>query len=137
MKFVGGTWWELQLAEGWRAHDHPECLTLTKSNDGAFQLSAATKRSGPVLQSEIEVQSRKGMPASVHSVPFSAGEFSGFCVGYGEGEHHWQRFWLACANVLVFATYNGLHEAWRSEQPSVYAMLHTLRLRQPANVLPV
>jgi hypothetical protein len=136
MEYVGGTWWELQLLHGWHATEHPECLTLTRSGSGAFQLSAAVKTNGAILSHEVEAQSREGTPQGAESIPFNTGEFSGFTAGYEEADTHWQRFWLARGNVLVFATYNGLHAAWLSEQPDVYAMLATLRPRAAANVLP-
>ena len=136
MEYVGGTWWELQLLDGWCATEHPECLTLTRSEHGAFQLSAAVKTRGAILPDEVEAQSRKGTPETSKAVPFEAGKFIGFTAGYEEDETHWQRFWLAHGNVLVFATYNGSPECWRAEQPGVYAMLATLRPRASANARP-
>jgi hypothetical protein len=137
VKYVGGTWWELELLNGWCAIEHPECLTLARSENGAFQLSAAVKTAGPVLAHEVEAQSRKDAPRGRKSIPFTAGDFSGFTVGHEDADTHWQKFWLACGNVLVFATYNAPHATWVIEQPDVYAMLATLRPRAPANVLPV
>ena len=136
MEYVGGPWWELQLLDGWLVTEHPECLTLTRSAHGAFQLSSAVKTQGTILPSEVEAQARKGTPETARSMPFEAGEFFGFTSGCEEGDTHWQRFWLAHRNILVFATYNGSPAAWRSEQPAVLAMLATLRLRAPANALP-
>lgn len=136
MRYVGGAWWELRLLAGWSVTEHPECLTLTCSEDGAFQLSAAVKTHGVVLPGEVEAQSRKGTPETSKPVPFDAGEFSGFTAGYESDETHWQWFWVAHANVLVFATYNGSPASWRIAQREVCAMLATLRLRAPTNVLP-
>ena len=136
MECVGGAWWELQVADGWSASHDAECLTLTRTNSGAFQLSAAVKSLGSILSSEVEGQSRQGTPVGVKSFPYTAGKFTGSTVGYEEEDAHWQKFWLACANILVFATYNGSHEAWLSEQSAVYAMLASLKPRAAADVLP-
>jgi hypothetical protein len=137
MKYVGGTWWELQLADGWSVVEHPECLTIASTDSGAFQLSAAVKAHGVISSSEVETQCREGTPANAKAFPVEAGEFLGLTVGYEQENTHWQRFWLANGSLLVFATYNGLHNAWRSEQSAVYAMLASLRLRATANVAAV
>ena len=136
MEFVGGAWWELRLLDGWSVTEHQECLTLTRSEHGAFQLSAAVKKDGAILPNEVEAQSRKGTPETSRSIPFAAGKFSGFTTGYAEEKTYWQRFWLAHGNVLVFASYNGSQESWCAEQPDVYDMLATLRPRASTNVLP-
>lgn len=135
MEFVGGAWWKLQLFDGWQAEEHPECIGITHSEGGAFQLSAAVKTHGSVTPAEVEAQSLQGTPAGARATPFSAGLFSGLSVGYDEGDVHWQRFWLAHQNVLVFATYNGTDEAWRSEKADVLNMLSTLSPRAPLNSL--
>jgi hypothetical protein len=136
MPYVGGTWWELELADGWQTEDHAECLTLSRSNEGAFQLSAAAKKVGAVLPREIEEQLRQSALNGALACPFSAGVFSGLSVSYRELGVHWQRLWLAHGNLLVFATYNGSPEAWCNEQQDVYAMLATLRPRAAENTLP-
>lgn len=136
MSYVGGTWWELKLADGWQAQGDVECLTLSRSKDGAFQLSAAVKNVGAVLPEEIEEQSRQSAPNGTVVCSYSVGKFSGLCVSYRELGAHWQRFWLAHGNLLVFATYNGSPDAWCDEQQDVHAMLATLRPRDAENVLP-
>jgi hypothetical protein len=135
--YVGGAWWEFRLFGGWHVTEHAECLTLTRSKLGSFQLSAAVKTHGTVTPREVEAQSRKGAPETSRPIPFEAGEFSGFTAGYEQENTHWQRFWLAHGNVLVFATYNGAPEAWHAEKPEVHSMLATLRLRSSTNALPV
>jgi hypothetical protein len=135
MEYVGGPWWELQLLDGWRVTEHPECITLTHSEHGAFQLSAAEKRTeqfcpAKFMRSHVKAHLRRQDPS--HSRPES---LRAFTAGYEENGRHWQRFWLAHDNVLVFASYNGSPECWRSEQAEVYAMLATLRPRPSTNLL--
>lgn len=134
--YVGGAWWEFCLLDGWQVTEDAECLTLTRSELGAFQLSAAVKTHGLVTPGEVEAQSRKGTPDTARPITFEAGTFSGFTAGYELESSYWQRFWLAHGNVLVFATYNGAPEAWRAERAEVYSMLATLRLRSSTNALP-
>jgi hypothetical protein len=138
MRYVGGVWWEIQLTDGWEADEHPDCLSITRPDGGgAFQVSAAVKTVGAIQPVEVEQQSRQGTPEGAVPKAFIAGSFSGLGVGYVEEDTHWQRFWLADGNVLIFATYNGLPEAWESERVDVYAMLASLRLRSASNGLPI
>ena len=136
MKFVGGTWWELELADGWKAEEHDECLTLTRSDEGAFQVSAAVKSEGEVLPAEVEEQSREGAPNGAQSKALVAGSFTGIDVSYTEDGSVWHRFWLAAGNILLFATYNGQASAWEAEHSDVFQMLSSLRLRSAFNSLP-
>jgi hypothetical protein len=137
MPWVGGTWWELSLAQGWAAQDDPECLSLTKSDDGgAFQLSAAVKSQGPIQQEEIKEFYQSRVPTQSKLQQASFGSFQGFVAHYIEDEAIWYKFWLANGSLLVFATYNGTEDAWMAEKDDIYAMLGSLRLRQDQNALP-
>lgn len=136
MNNVGGTWWELSVAERWTALEDRDCVTLTHSANGAFQLSAAVKGGGSVLPTEVEEKCRAGAPSGATTSSYLAGPFRGFTAAYVEDSVHWQKFWLAHGNLMVFATYNGRPSAWLSERMAVHAMLATLRSRSVANVLP-
>jgi hypothetical protein len=127
--WVGGTWWELKLAPGWRSHDDPECLTVTKSSDGAFQLSAALKSGGVIAAEEIADVYRETIPPGAAFDTASFGAFAGYSSHYVDGDAHWHKFWLCHGSLLVFATYNGTAEAWRSEGEEVRGMLNSLRMR--------
>ena len=136
MPWVGGTWWELSLAQGWTAQDDPDCLLLTKSEDGAFQLSSAVKSEGTIQQVEIKEFYQSCAPAQSKLQQVSFGSFQGFVTHYIEDEAIWYKFWLASGSLLVFATYNGTEAAWMVEKADVYTMLGSLRLRQDQNALP-
>lgn len=136
MNWVGGTWWELQLQPDWEAEDNPECLSITRSNGGAFQLSAAVKTAGAIVMDELEgMRARETLNNATHS-HFTAREFWGVNARYMEDETLWQKFWLAHGNLMIFATYNGLLSHWDRESADVIAMLESLRLKSTANVIP-
>ena len=130
MTWVGGTWWELKISSGWRAEEHSECLTLTKSDDAAFQLSAATKPAGIVSLAEVESHCRSAVPASAEFGPVSFGTFTGFCSHYVDEDIDWYKFWLLYGNLLVLATWNGLASAWTDEKQEIDGMLRSLRIRK-------
>ena len=117
MPYVGGTWWELELADGWQTEDHAECLTLSRSNEGAFQLSAAAKKVGAVLPREIEEQLRQSALNGALACPFSAGVFSGLSVSYRELGVHWQRLWLAHGNLLARRRFIDENIKWNFDAP--------------------
>ncbi|OGB21032.1 MAG: hypothetical protein A3I66_18800 [Burkholderiales bacterium RIFCSPLOWO2_02_FULL_57_36] len=121
---------ELDVLPQWDSSQDEECLTLTRSDEGAFQLSAFVKREGVVGLAEIRSFYQKENPKA-ELVPATAGEFSGYMVSFEDGEAKWSKYWIAAENVLVLATYNGPTGAYLREMPDVYAMLSTLR-RVPA-----
>jgi len=136
MQWVGGAWWELALAPGWVAQDDPECLTLTKSEHGAFQLSAAVKSQGTIQQEELREFHQSRIPAQSKLQPMTYGSFQGFFTNYIEDEAIWYKYWLANGSLLVFATYTGTEAAWMAEKNDIQEMLGSLRLRQDQNALP-
>lgn len=129
MTWVGSTWWELELAEGWRTQDDPECLTVTRSAEGALQLSAAVKSAGLVSPAEIHDFYRPTVPSGAPFDPASFGSFTGFRTHFVEDGVHWHKFWLCHGSLLIFVTYNGTPESWRLEKDEVFAMLRSLRIR--------
>jgi hypothetical protein len=136
MNWIGRTWWELKLLTGWNASDDPECLTITRSDQGALQLSGSVKKAGAIEQSELEEFCRAAIPHEAMAEPFDSGQFRGFTVQYFEDEVLWQKYWIACDNLMIYATYNGTPSAWEHEKMEVMAMLKSLRPIQSANALP-
>lgn len=107
--------------------DEVDCLTLTASEDGAFQLSGAIKKGGAVDLSEIRAFYQSELAAGESGL-VTAGEFSGYSVEFQEDDVLWRKYWLAAGCVLVLATYNGTEDAMAREMPEVERMLNTLRL---------
>lgn len=136
MTWVGRTWWELKLLRGWKATDDPECLTITRSDEGAFQLSGAVKTAGAIELSELEDFCRAEVPDDAMYSSFDSGNFQGVTAQYFEDGAHWQKYWLARDNLMIYATYNGASSAWEHEKAEVIAMLKSLRPIQSANALP-
>jgi hypothetical protein len=134
--WVGGTWWELKLRDGWEAHDDPECLTITRSDAGAFQLSSAIKKSGVILPSELEDLCERDTPLGIKPIPFNTAVFHGLTASYVDEGSLWEKFWLASGNLHIYATYNGLPSVLNSELPDVKAMLESLRFTSAVNELP-
>jgi hypothetical protein len=50
---VGSSSWSLEVSQDWRVTDHPECLTLEPSDQGALQVSAAHKKVGLVTDEDL------------------------------------------------------------------------------------
>ena len=76
MTWVGGTWSQPKLADGWEARQDPECLTITCSDEVAFQLSAARSTTSSHGRSAVisKSASRKTPnPAMDRPVIFDAG----------------------------------------------------------------
>jgi hypothetical protein len=135
MNWVGRTWWELQLCAGWNTSDDPECLTITRSAEGAFQLSGAIKTAGTIELSELEEFYSAEVPREAILTSFDSGQFQGFTAEYFEDGALWRKYWLARDNLMIFATYNGTLSAWERERMEVIAMLRSLRPIQSANTL--
>ena len=136
MRWVGGTWWELPLLPGWSAKDDPECLSITKSEEGTLQLSAAVKSAGTVTMEELREFYGSRIPENAEFVEASMGSFRGFATSYKEDNTYWQKLWLANGSLLVFVTYNGTESSWQSEKVEVLEMLASLRLRPTQNQVP-
>src|SRR5262245_2707476 len=129
--WVGRGWWELKLARGWQAQDDPECLTVTKSSDGALQLGGALKSGGGLVSpAEIHDFYRSSVPSGARFDPTTFGSFRGFRTHFAEDGICWHKFWLYHGSLLLFVTYNGTADAWRAESEEVFAMLRSLRTRE-------
>ena len=120
--------WSLDVLDGWRSTDNDECLTLEHSEEGAFQLSSATKKVGLVTAKEIDDFATRQSDGWGASSQVQCGEFAGLVFRYVEGDHHWIRWFLYTGSTLLFATYNGSARALRVETPMVERMLQTLRV---------
>ena len=124
---VGTEWWSLEIAPGWSGQDDEECFTLTRSENGAFQLSAARRESAPITPAEIDDRSRTD--CSRFGQPFGVrfADFEGYGVTYFEGELAWRRYWLYQGRLVVFVTYVCTVEPHVSEWADVETMLGSLR----------
>ena len=136
MTWVGRTWWELELLPGWEARHDAECLTITRSDDSALQLSGAVKSIGDILIEELEQMRVEQTPPGSKGSPFTAGVFRGVNAGYARDGWQCQGFWLAYGNLLVYATYTGIPSAWEIERSNILAMLNSLRVIPSANGKP-
>lgn len=123
---VGGSSWSVELPPDWRVTDHPECLTLEQSDEGALQLSSAKKSNGVVLLEEVidyAASMNEGW-GSYGSV--ACGEFSGLFFQYVDGDRKWGRWFLMYQSTLLFVTYNGTPIAYSREHAAVVKILETL-----------
>jgi len=123
---VGRGPWELDLAPGWRAKDDDECLTLTKSREGAFQLSSSTKTIGAIDLDEIREFYGAKLPPDASFAFVDFGTFAGYAAEFIDANRLWRKYWLAHTNVLVFATYIGASGAWSQDRAEVHRMLSSL-----------
>ena len=118
--------WSIDKHPAWEATEHPECLTLTLSDDGgALQLSSARKDQGSVTPSDIqwciEQLKVKSAPTSV-----TLGAFSGSSVSAHVNGSFWSWWILGCGPILLRVSYNGPPSATATELPHVDSMLATL-----------
>jgi len=124
---VGYPSWSVEVSDSWVVTEHPECLTLELSEQGALQLSSAIKDSGVVEQEDLflfssdNYQDSWGEPRNT-----SLGDFVGIFYEYKEDGATWIRWYLRCASTLLFITYNGDAEAAELERPEVQRVLETL-----------
>jgi hypothetical protein len=116
----------VSVPAGWAVRDDPECLTLVGGDDGAFQLSSARKSAGPIDLDELRTFYEPTVPEHGAFEPHEANSFSGFVATFMAGNVLWRKYWLACGNVLVFATYNGAALSWSRDQADVIKILKSL-----------
>jgi hypothetical protein len=121
--------WVLEVGDSWAVVDHPECLTLTRSEEGALQFSSAEKKSGQVDHADIRhvvgrLDSRGwGDPAGV-----VLGEFSGLVYSYADSEGvTWRRWFLGRGATLLLVTYNTRKAIPAADEKLINDTLHTLR----------
>lgn len=103
---TGGEWWTIEPPEGWSAEWTSDCFEiLPPSNDGAFQLSAHRKGSGPVTEGDLlefaEDHLRNGAPRR----DVKLGDFAGFEITYDKGDSAYREWYLRCRSTMLYATY--------------------------------
>src|SRR5512134_2116348 len=103
---VGTDWWSLELEPGWSAVNDPECVTITKSNSGAFQISAGRRPERPASLEELRKAAERQHDLMGPPLPVTCGGFRGFTVSYSHNGAEWRRFWLGRGPLWIFATYN-------------------------------
>lgn len=123
---VGWQSWSLEVSDEWSVTDHPECLSLTLSDEGALQVSSARKQDGFVEEQDLlfpeEERESWGKWKPVH-----CGEFDGIVYEYTQEEIVWRRWFLRNGPVLLFVTYNGTADAAKREAAAVSIVLNTVR----------
>lgn len=124
---IGRPSWSLQPLSDWKVTEHPECTTLEFSEEGALQLSSATKRDGEIVYEEVLAYAESQNEGWGLSSSVKCGDFSGIVYHYKDGEHQWNRWFLWNERTLIFVTYNGSLEAQILEYGAVVKMLETLR----------
>lgn len=122
---VGSSTWSIEPGQ-WAVTDHPECLTLELSGDGALQLSAALKQAGLVTHDELffSIGQREAWGACRPAV---CGDFEGIEYEYLDGNDVWRRWFLRWGQTLLFVTYNGSPQAAYLERPAIGEVLGSLR----------
>ena len=119
--------WTLELMPEWEAAQDPECVTITRSDESALQISSAAKASGPIVDEDL--LDFVDDPSWGSPEPVEFGMYSGYGVAYSEDGDECRRYWLAHGNRLLFITYFGSPEATASEEQDVNRMLSSLRTR--------
>jgi hypothetical protein len=124
---IGWSGWSVDVDEGWKITDHPECLTLERSADAALQLSSARKTSGEVTDADLQDFVIEQVHEWGVAAPAQCGEFSGIVVHYSEEGSLWSRWFLRNGTTLLFATYNGTPETAARESDLVSRVLASAR----------
>ena len=118
--------WSIEKHPSWAATEHPECLTLTLSDEGgALQLSSARKSEGSVTPADIQWCIEQ-LPAGSAPTTVTLGEFSGANVVGDIDGTYWSWWILGCGLVLLRVSYNGPPLAKAIELPHVDSMLASL-----------
>lgn len=123
---VGWQSWSLKVSDGWSVTDHPECLSLTLSDEGALQVSSARKYDGVVKEQDFLYQEEERKIWG-DSKPVQCGEFDGIIYEYTQEAIAWRRWFLRNGPILLFVTYNGTPEAAKREVAAVSIVLATAR----------
>lgn len=126
---VGWNTWSVEINDSWIVTDHPECLTLELSDEGALQISSAKKDSADVTDDDLQdfVDADWG-PAQ----KTECGDFGGILFRYTEDGDQWMRWILRNKKTVLFITYNGSHEAAASELTAVLQVLSSARAEAPS-----
>lgn len=123
---VGQSSWSVETSDEWSFTDHPECLTLELSDQGALQLSSARKQKGLVTEADLFFSNGQRHTWGPWRAT-TCGDFEGIEYGYSEGEFTWRRWFLRWGQTLLFVTYNGTSEAAEQERSAVDQVLSTVR----------
>ena len=123
---VGSASWSIDVSSEWSVTDHPECLTLEASDQGALQVSSAHKQAGPVVEEDLLLFADQH-DSWGKSEPASCGAFDGVVFEYIEGGSSWRRWFLKQGQTLLFITYNGTLQAAEREHAAVDHVLSTIR----------
>lgn len=92
---------------------------------GALQISAAFKESDVSHEDLLDFASDH-IDAGARPVEFAAGTFEGITFCYGDGESHWQRWYLRDGRQMLLVTYNCPVELRGAEDDVVVKALKTL-----------
>ena len=129
---VGCPSWSLELPSNWRATEHPECLTLELSDEGALQLSSARKKDGNVSYEDILGYAESQNHGWGASIDVTCGEFTGLVYRYREDKQQWNRWFLRNGHTLLLVTYNASQRGQLLEYAAVEKILSTLRAETTA-----
>jgi hypothetical protein len=123
---VGWQSWSLEVSDEWSVTDHPECLSLTLSDEAALQVSSARKQDGVVAEQDLLFQEEERELWGKWK-PVQCGEFDGIVYEYSQEAIVWRRWFLRNGPILLFVTYNGTPEAAKREGAAVSTVLNTAR----------
>ena len=125
MRFGQDTW-SIQPPPGWSAWHDEDCAAMeAEPAVGALQISAAFKDSEVSHEDLLDLASEL-IEEGALPIEVVAGEFEGITFCYGEGDAHWQHWYLRNGDQLLFVTYNCLAEFKGVEDELVGAALKTL-----------
>lgn len=125
MRF-GRETWSIQPPSGWAAWHEEECATMTAEPEvGALQISAALKESDVSHQDLLDFASDH-IDAGARPVEVATGTFEGITFCYGDGESHWQSWYLRDGHQMLLVTYNCAAELRGAEDDVVIKALKTL-----------
>jgi hypothetical protein len=126
---IGWSGWSFEVPDIWTVTDHPECITLELSDDGALQASSAYKSNGDVTPQDL-LEFADGHPEWGPSNEIRCGEFSGIVFHYADAEGAWSRWFLSKGGVLLFVTYTGTMDAMEREALAIRQVVSSLRAEQ-------
>jgi hypothetical protein len=129
---VGWAGWSVEIGDEWSATDHPECLTLELSREGALQLSSVRKGSGDVTEDDLLSFLEGHEKEWGSATPTRCGEFVGLLVRYTKDDSEWVRWFVRNRELVLLATYNGSSNAAYCEYDKELYVLSSAR-KEPAD----
>ena len=127
IRVVAHDLWSLEASTHWRLTEHPECVTLERSSEGALQLSSATKKVGAISHEEVVSHAESQNAGWGHPASTTCGQFDGVLYQYSDGDMQCNRWFLRNKATLLFVTYFGSTRAQLREYAEVRSILNTLR----------